>query len=182
MSAVIVGMGQRNRAVYEAGFSGTVTVPNDVTVLSAWVQGAGGDGRVISVGGTDWQNGGGGGGFSYFETPVLETEWGTSITLSVGAAVNDADGNPSTLSGTLNGVAVSITCNGGARLAGTGGTASGGTININGYDGVAAVPADMTDGSAGLPGGDGQDWIEVGGMGGLGLTQAENGYIAIEWG
>lgn len=171
----------RPRGVYEAGFSGTVSVPDGVTCFQAWVQGAGGAGRTIA----GWDNGGGGGGFCYFYSDVLDTEWGTSLTLSVGSAVDDADGQASTISGTLNGVAISISAGGGSRLGGLGGTASGGTTNIDGYAGVEAVPADSLNGEPGLPGGDGQDLIEYGGLGGLGsssVAQAVNGYIALEWG
>lgn len=182
MSATIIGMGQRNRAVYEAGFSGTVTVPDGTSALSAWCQAPGGAGRLLG----GYNSGGGGGGWVYFETPILEAEWGTNITLSVGSAVPDANGEDTTLSGTLNGVAFSITAGGGLRLLAAGGSASGGTTNINGYDGTVAVPEDMIEGAAGNPGGYGQDFVEIGGTGGLGDsatgTDAEDGYIALEWG
>lgn len=178
---MIINDGQRNRTVYRDGFSGTVSVPSDVTYLAAWVQAAGGAGRTVS----GYDNGGGGGAFCKFETEVLPTDWGTSISLTVGLAVDDADGQASTMSGTINGVAFSVSAGGGTRLAGLGGTASGGTVNIDGQDGVAAVPADSLNGEPGLPGGDGQDWVEYGGLGGLGsssVAQAVNGYIALEWG
>lgn len=173
----------RPRGVYEAGFSGTVTIPDGAELLSAWVQGAGGAGRQYYDSGTalDWDDGGNGGAFSYLEIPVLSSEWGTSITLEVGSAVSGDDGEPSTLKGTLNGTSVNIEAGGGKRWAGGGNSASGGTLNISGYLGELANPGDGTPGVAGLPGGDGQDLVDPGGTGGLGVTLAEGGYIALEW-
>jgi hypothetical protein len=175
----------RGRGIYEAGFSGTVTVPEGVTSFGCWVQGAGGAGRQYydSFTALDWDDGGGGGAFVFFESDVLESEWGTSLTLSVGSAVSNADGQASTLTGTLNGVAISLSAGGGVKaLPATGGTASGGTLNIDGLGGDLANPGDGAPGAAGLAGGDGQDLVEIGGNGGLGVTIAENGYIALEWG
>lgn len=184
----------RNRGIYEAGFSGSVTVPEGVSSFAAWVQGAGGSGRErTDVDGS----GGGGGGFSYFETDVLEAEWGTSITLSVGAGGLSVDGGDSTITGTLNGTAFSITAGGGnagrAGADGTGGTASGGTTNVSGADatGYVATPIDeRAPGFGGAAGGAGQDLTETGGNGSNGsqpypagvLEPGEDGYIAIEWG
>jgi hypothetical protein len=166
----------RPRGVYEAGFSGSVTVPDGVTGFQAWVQAPGGDGQTVGP----IDRAGGGGGFSYFYSDVLESEWGTSLTLSVGSVNDASDGGNCTLSGTLNGAAFSITANGGRRL-NTGGTASGGTTNISGSDGTNS-DSDGVGGVLGLPGGDGQDLVEPGGTGGLGdAIQAEEGYIALEW-
>ena len=175
----------RGRGIYEAGFSGSVTIPDGVSSFACWVQAAGGAGRTYydSFTALDWDDGGGGGGYVYFASDVLEAEWGTSLTLSVGSAVAGANGQSSTLTGTLNGASISLTAGGGVKaLAGTGGTASGGTTNADGFSGEAANPGDGTPGVAGLAGGDGQDLIEIGGNGGLGVALAQNGYIALEWG
>lgn len=184
MSTVITYNPPRN--LYPVGTSGTVTVPDSVTRLYAWVQGAGGAGRQFYDPFTalDWESGGGGGGFSYFETAILEIEWGSSITLTIGAAVADGNGQASVLSGTLDGAAFVVTANGGTRAAagGAGGTATGGTLDISGGQGEAANPGDGAPGAAGLPGGDGVDGVEPGGAGGLGVTAAEGGYIVLLWG
>jgi hypothetical protein len=182
MSTTVIGY-IRPRSVYEAGFSGTVTVPDGAISLAAWVQGAGGAGRQYYDPFTalDWDDGGGGGAFSFFESEVLEAEWGTSLTLSVGSAVADANGQPSTIAGTLNGASVSVVAGGGPKTFGGIATASGGTTNIDGGFGEIANPGDGTPGTAGLPGGDGQDLVEPGGTGGLGVTLAEGGYIVLEW-
>lgn len=174
--AVTVFQFIRPRGVYEAGFSGSVAVPEGTTCFQAWVQAPGGDGETVGP----IDRAGGGGGFSYFYSDVLETEWGTNLTLSVGSVVDASSGGNCTLSGTLNGTAFSITANGGSRL-NTGGTASGGTTNISGFDGENADSG--FEGVLGLPGGDGQDLTQPGGTGGLGdAIQAEEGYIALEWG
>lgn len=173
------------RILYEAGFSGSVTVPNDVSNLAAWVQGAGGAGRQYYHAPTalDWDDGGGGGGFVHHEIPVQSSEWGTSITVTVGSAVASADGQASSVTGTLNGASFTLTGGGGKKaIGGTGGTASGGTINADGFAGEAANPGDSQPGAAGLPGGDGQEGIEPGGGGGLGVTLAQNGYVVLMWG
>jgi hypothetical protein len=175
----------RQRGIYEAGFSGTVAVPDGATSIGCWVQGAGGAGRQYydSFTALDWDDGGGGGGFVFFESEVLASEWGTSLTLAVGSAIAGEAGQGSTLTGTLNGVAISLSAGGGRKaLPATGGTASGGTLNIDGLGGDLAAPGDGTPGFPGLAGGDGQDLVEIGGNGGLGVTIAENGYIALEWG
>lgn len=174
----------RPRGIYEAGFSGSVTVPDGATSLAAWVQGAGGAGRQYYDSGTelDWDDGGHGGGFCFLEVPVLEAEWGTSITLSVGSAVSNAAGQASTITGTLNGSSVNVSAGGGGKaFGGVAGVASGGTTNLDGSLGDAANPGDGTPGVAGQAGGAGQDLVEPGGTGGLGVTLAENGYIALEW-
>lgn len=173
------------RIFYGAGFSGSVTVPTDVSRLMAWVQGAGGAGRQYYHAPTalDWDDGGGGGGFVYFDRAVLSSEWGTSLTVTVGSAVASADGQASTVTGTLNGASFTLTGGGGKKaIGGTGGTASGGTINADGFAGEAANPGDSQPGAAGLPGGDGQEGIEPGGGGGLGVTLAQNGYVVLMWG
>ncbi len=184
----------RPRALYEAGFSGTVTVPDGVTCFQAWVQGAGGSGRErADVDGS----GGGGGGFVYFYSDVLEAEWGTSLTLYVGGGGLSSDGREATITGTLNATAFSLYAGGGGAgitaRDGYGGTASGGTTNVNGADatGYVAAPIDeRAPGFGGAAGGTGYDLTENGGNGSNGsqpfpsgiLSPGEDGYIAIEWG
>lgn len=181
----------RPRTVYAAGFSGSVTVPSDVQEVTLWVQGAGGCGRErADVEGS----GGGGGAFVYFNSAVLSTEWGTSLTLSVGAGALNAAGGDSTGTGTLNGTAFTLTAGGGKRggtaADGDGGTASGGTTNIDGQPGFGFVAAPLDErapGFGGAAGGASQDLIEAGGAGSNGtlpglLIAGEDGYIAIEWG
>ena len=182
MSTTVIGY-IRPRALYEAGFSGSVTIPDGAETLTAWVQGAGGAGRQYydSFTALDWDDGGQGGSWCYLEIPILSSEWGTSITISVGSAVASGDGGSSTITGTLNGTSVNVVAGGGASVFGSSGTASGGTTNIDGGLGEMANPGDGTPGAAGLPGGDGQELIEPGGRGGIGVAMAENGYIALEW-
>lgn len=154
---------------YDAGFSGSVTVPNDVTQVQVWLQAAGGAGAERSdIAGSA----GGGGGFANLSRSVLVGEWGTTLTLAVGAGSLGANGGATTLSGTLNGASVSVTCNGGnkgtAGADGTGGTAIDGTLDpplpgdtlflVSGYDGtgyVASPPDERVQGIGGAGGGDG---------------------------
>lgn len=183
MSVVISYSPPRN--FYAAGFSGTVTIPSDVTRLYAWVQGAGGAGFQSYHAPTMqyWDYGGGGGGFVYFESAVSAGDWGASLTVTVGAAVAAGNGQASTVSGTLDGTAFTLTGGGGGKsLPALGGTASGGTTNIDGGAGIAAIPGDGTQGSAGAAGGDGQDGVEFGGGGGLGDALAFDGYVVLMWG
>jgi len=193
--AVCVIPFNRPRGIYNAGFFGTVTVPDGVTCFQAWVQGAGGSGRErTDVDGS----GGGGGGFVYFYSDVLESEWGTSLTLYVGGGGLSSPGREASITGTLNGTAFSLYAGGGnagsAAADGTGGSASGGTTNIVGQDGYGFVAAPIDErapGFGGAAGGDGQDLIEGGyGAGSSGsqpfpagvLSPGQDGYIAIEWG
>lgn len=185
MSVIISYIPARVR--YDAGFSGSVTVPTDVSRLMAWVQGAGGAGASLYHPPTmqNWDYGGGGGGFASFDRAVLPSEWGTSITVTVGAAVANANGQSSTVSGTLDGASFTLTGGGGGKsLPATGGTASGGDVNIDGGNGIAAIPSDSQQGSAGAPGGQGQDGAEGGvdGTGGLGVAAAFDGYVVLMWG
>lgn len=194
----IVASAGRSKNVYVAGFSGLITVPNDVAVLLVIAQAAGG-GSVDSGFGavTVGHPCGGGGAYVLAEIPVLDTEWGTSISVSVGDGVAGADGNDTTLSGTLNGESVAIVAAGGgvgaALTDGLGGAASGGDTNINGYDasGFVLVPADeQTPGIPGNGGGFDQDLCEdvIGGFGATGLPAGAGdvagfpGYLVLEWG
>lgn len=159
MAGILLVIPLDSAIYYDAGFSGSVTIPNDVTQVQIWLQAAGGAGSERSgVAGS----GGGGGGFATLTRSVLSGEWGTTLSLAVGAAALASNGGSTTLSGTLNGSAVSVTCNGGnkgsASADGTGGTASGGDSNVSGYDGsgyVASPPDERVAGIGGAGGGDG---------------------------
>jgi hypothetical protein len=85
---------------------------------------------------------------------------GTSLTIAVGAGSSANNGGNTTLSGTLNGSAVSVTCNGGVKGTsisdGAGGTATGGDTNVSGGAGsgyVAGPPGDEAPGTPGRAGG-----------------------------
>lgn len=146
------------RYEYYAPGSYTVRIDENTRYVRAWVQAAGGSskGRASPVDGSA----GGGGGFSFIERDILDTEWGGNLTLAVGAGSASNDGGNSTLSGTLNGASVSVTANGGKKgttlVDGAGGTASGGDTNLSGEDGfgyVAGPPGDEEPGTPGRSGG-----------------------------
>jgi hypothetical protein len=160
-----------------------------------YVQAAGGaSGERADIEGS----GGGGGGFSTITRSVLSGEWGTSLTCSIGAGAVATNGGNSTLSGTLNGGSISVTCNGGQKgqtLAdGTGGSATGGDTNVAGQDGYGfvATPVDeRAPGFGGKAGGDGQEGAIYGtplspGDGADGRLTGEgiagfDGYIKVWW-
>lgn len=201
----VVSSADPPREVYVAGFSGTVAVPNDVNYVCIRAQGAGGGGLespALPLAGAPGGPGGGGGGYSYAVIPVLSTEWGTNLTLSVGSGVSGAAGGDSTITGTLNGAAVSITAGGGQigstsapfdGIDGAGGTASGGDTNNTGTAGAGYSPnIPHEDGLAGEGGASGgsvePDCIDYtagtganGTAAGSGTAAGEGGYIALEW-
>lgn len=172
----------------------SITVPDNATSVRLWLQAAGGSGK-----GRDYVDGsaGGGGGFSYLERAVLSGEWGTTLTITVGAGISGSAGGNTTLSGTLNGGSVSVTANGGGAgttLAdGTGGSASGGDTNISGTSGsgfVATPPDERFPGTPGLAGGNGFDGalsapFQAPGDGGFASSDdiaGFDGYILAVWG
>jgi hypothetical protein len=116
--------------------SENLVVPGGVQVVSIWVVGAGGSGST-----GNFPAGGGAGGVAYREYPVQEGDWGTTLTVVIGAAAVDADGTATTVDGTLNGGTITTLSGGGGGKAtslgagGAGGTASGGTTNVPGLDG-----------------------------------------------
>lgn len=164
--------------------STSLTIETGATGYEIWVLGGGGGGgKTAAVDG----GGGGGGGCSYRTGSILAGEWGASITRSVGAAgtnetsaaaANGVDGGNSTLSATLGGVAVSMTGGGGKKtnnsFGGIGGTATGGTGDVVGFDGTAGG------GGGGAPG------IDLGGSRGTGgdgesSTQPIGGRIRVKF-
>jgi hypothetical protein len=141
---------------YTAG-SYTLAIPEGVSIMTAWVQAAGGSGKGRS--GVDG-SAGGGGGFSYIVREVLSSEWGNNLSIAVGAGSASNNGGNSTLSGTVGGGSISLTANGGVKgttLAdGAGGTASGGDTNLSGEDGsgfVVGPPGEEEPGTPGKSGG-----------------------------
>lgn len=178
---------------YQAGTT-SITIPECSNIV-IHLQAAGGSGNTRA--GTDG-SAGGGGGYARLERPVLVSEIGTTLTVTVGAGVSDAAGGNTTLSGTLNGAAVSVTCYGGTKGGpggdGFGGGASGGDVNISGEDGYnfSAEPGFLQPGIPGQGGGRGQpgSLIPIGfgasGCGGNGSVTSpdipgEDGLIVVYW-
>lgn len=190
MGAISVG-GQLE--VYNTGTT-SITIPTNATYVYVVLQAAGGSskGRVSPVDGSA----GGGGGYATIGRAVLSGEWGTNLTVAIGAGSAGNNGGNTTLSGTLNGSAVSVTCNGGTKgttlVDGSGGSASGGDVNIsgeNGYGYVAGPPGDEQPGTPGRggcwdqPTGFGYDFFGAG-CGGIASNVDEPGFdglIAIQW-
>jgi hypothetical protein len=105
---------------------------------------------AVGGGGAGRRGGGGAGGIATKTYRVLESEWGGFLTCSIGAAVVSANGLPTTVTGTLNGAAITeLKGFGGDRGAlvagGLGGSHSGGdatawpTLNASGADGTEYV-------------------------------------------
>jgi hypothetical protein len=165
LSTVIVsvsGLGQVQTQTFTS--SGTFTVPAGVTSLTVECWGAGGAG-----GGSNSNNrGGSGGGGGGYTTALLTVTPGQSIPFVVG------DGGTGVVGGTGNsGTTTSfltLIANGGAGgefnrgAAGSGGTASGGTTNITGSNGIVGT-------SLGGDGGNGAN----GGAGGTGISNGTGG-------
>lgn len=171
----------------------SITIPSDTVSVSIVLQAAGGssDGRAVIDG-----SAGGGGAYAVVSRAILSGEWGTSLTVAIGAGSAGNDGGNTTLSGTLNGASVSVTCNGGKKgtsiADGIGGTATGGDTNISGEDGsgyVVGPPGDEQPGTPGRggcwdqPTGFGYDFFGAG-CGGIASNVDEpgfDGFIAIQW-
>ena len=179
--------------VYNAGTT-SITIPSGATYVQAYLQAAGGSsfGRVTPVDGSA----GGGGGFAAIGRAVLSGEWGANLTVAIGAGSAGNNGGNTTLSGTLNGGAVSVTANGGVKgtsLAdGAGGTATGGDSNVAGTAGsgyVAGPPGDEAPGVPGKAGGLDQPGAISGsvyGPGDGGIASSVNepgadGYLRVVW-
>lgn len=129
----------------DSGSSG-LTIPTGATGYEVWVVGGGGGGGQ-GPGGPSSGAGGGGAGRAYRSGVVLPGEWGASLSRTAGAGGDgDVGGNTatnggnSTLTGTLGGVAISMTGNGGggtnSNTGGTAGSASGGSSNLSGSAGA----------------------------------------------
>lgn len=166
---------------YDSG-SGTETVPAGATSCTVSVWGSGAAGGRDVAGGNAW--GGGGGGYC---TRAIAVVGGDSFSYSVAASVagratdgDGANGNASSVTGTVSGGSVSMTANGGsgvntsAGVGGAGGTASGGTTNTTGGTGTATTGGAGANGGAGgaaktagtAPGGGGGPCNNFGSSGG----------------
>jgi hypothetical protein len=113
------------------------TIPDGFTTMIVKAIGAGGAGGVAVGQGA----GGGGGGFCYYSTALDPADTGATLTLAVGAGASATNGGNTTISGTLVSGAFSLAANGGAKGVGlgvgSGGSASGGSLNYSGNDGEA---------------------------------------------
>lgn len=163
------GFYQQNSAT--TGTAVTLAIPRGAfqVVIEGYGGGGGGSGKLGSG------EGSGGCGGSYFKITraILTTEWGTNLTYSVGdgglgaTSNNGASGKTTTVSGTLNGGAITCATNqsqGGNVNPGndaTGGVPTGGDINTTATTvlqtdhngGTAAGPAGGAGGATGNPGG-----------------------------
>lgn len=187
-AAGVAGYGER---IYPGTTS--VTIPSDATGALFILQAAGGSSKGRT--GVDG-SAGGGGAYAILDRAILVGEQGTTLTVAVGAGSAGNNGGNTTLSGTLNGASVSVTCNGGVKGTlvgdGAGGTASGGDTNITGESGfgfIAGPPGEEAPGTPGRgacydqPTGWAYDFVGPG-CGGLAsnVDQAgENGFLEILW-
>lgn len=134
--------------IYTSGT--TATIPSGFYTVEIWAIGAGGSGRLNGAGG-------GSGAMAYKSFSVLPGEWGTNLTIAVGLGSASNDGGNTTVSGTLNGSAITTLSGGGGkkptgplgRTGGLGGTASGGSTNT---DGNAGQDYDTGNSTVGLGG------------------------------
>ena len=131
----------------------SIAIPSNTTSVEIWLQAAGGSSKGGA--GVDG-SAGGGGGYSKISRAILSGEWGTNLTVAIGAGSAGNNGGNTTVTGTLNGAAVSVTCNGGikgtALFDGAGGTASGGDTNISGESGSGYVAGPPGEEQPGIPG------------------------------
>jgi hypothetical protein len=163
------------------GISATETVPAGATSVRIRVGGGGGAGGCTTA---LAENHGGGGGEGGFAERTIAVVGGNTLTYTVGAptagrttAGSGANGDASSVTGTVSGGSVSMTANGGSgggiSIGGAGGTASGGTTNITGNAG--------TDGDQGGAGGSGASTQSgdggTGGQAGFGSTGGFSGEI-----
>jgi hypothetical protein len=195
MTGILIDYAVYSAEVFYMPGATSITVPDKAVSGTFYIQAAGGaSGERDEIEGS----GGGGGGFSIITRNVLSGEWGTNLTCTVGAGAVATNGGNTTLSGTLNGSAINITCNGGQKgqnfFDGIGGSATGGDTNIagqSGYGFVAAPFDERAPGFGGKAGGDGQAGAVYGtpfspGDGADGRLLGEgiagaSGYIKIWW-
>lgn len=145
------GASFRGERIYPGTTS--VTIPSNATGALFILQAAGGSSKGRA--GVDG-SAGGGGAYALLDRAILVGEQGTTLTVAVGAGSAGNNGGNTTLSGTLNGAAVSVTCNGGVKGTlvgdGAGGTASGGDTNITGESGYGYVAGPPGEEAPGTPG------------------------------
>jgi len=131
-----------------------IPIPPGATNAAITLDGGGaGGGRSFGLGTFDGE-GGGGAARSTLNVPVLAAEWGTVLTVVVGAnglgntiaGGAAVAGAATTLNGTINGVVRAMSAGGGnGRI---GGTASGGAVNTAGSNGALGDGA-TTNGAGG---------------------------------
>lgn len=174
--------------------SGTFTIPTGVTALKVAVVGGGGNGGEGDNSGIGWGNYGGGGGSGGSSLAYL-TGLTSGLTLTV--TVGGIGGTSSVASGSQS--ITTIQCTGGGtggwgggngNLQGSAGTASGGTLNINGQTGQGSAGGSSV-GLGGLGGGFGRSdapaYAFGGGGGGSppasgrGGSGGYQGIVSIEW-
>jgi hypothetical protein len=114
----------------------------------------------VGAGGAGRRGGGGAGGVATKTFRVLESEWGTFLTCSIGNFVTSAAGQATTINGTLNGAAITeLKGFGGAR----GGLSAGGVGGAQSGGDAVQWPSLNADGTAG---GDWDGDLLLGGQGG----------------
>ena len=167
---VFYGYGTSFKEIFNHPQSGTYTVPSNVTKIMVEIWGGGGGSAATGSSLADF--GGGAGGYS---RKIITTNPGDTFSFTVGdrgeggsgsCAANGKNGGQSSFSGTdANNNSINMTANGGLRHSsgGTGGTASGGDINMQGqsrdgtkggaaaFGGVGGGVGDFTNGET--PGG-----------------------------
>lgn len=176
----IGGLGQSETRVYTSGISATEVVPAGATSVRIRDYGGGGAGGRDSS--DNVQQGGGGGGFC---EKTIAVTGGDTFTFTVAALVagrstngDGANGNASSVSGTVAGGAVNMIANGGeggrgfgGSKNGVGGTASGGDINTSGGSGVTPTGGSCFGPNGGSGGGAANaDGVAPGGAGAAAVT------------
>jgi len=134
--------------------SGTFTIPTGVSAVKVTVVGGGGNGGNAGGG----QRGGGGGAGGLAISYLTGLTAGNTLTVTVGAAVNPSSVSSGTqsISTITGGAGTTGTSNQtGWTLGGAGGTASGGTINIDGQRGSNGPSSTATFGGSTAFGGGG---------------------------
>lgn len=187
-------------STYDSSSGNEPILEGSASVRIRGTAGGGGGARQSNL------NAGGGGGGGQFDITraVLPSEWGSDLAWSVGApgtnetgntALNAAAGGNSTVTGTLNGEAISLSANGGGATnggtGGTGGTASGGDSNYTGNNGTGGNQIDpgpppvYEPGDGGGPSGGFHSGRGDGGNGGSdgsgGGAAPTGGRITFEW-
>lgn len=179
---VTVRFALRTDIIQAAGTS-TLTVPSGATRAVIYALGGGGGGaRTASS-----RFGGGNGAYCVSDIAVASSEWGTSMSYTVGAAGvgrvstagNGTAGGATTVTHTGLGVSISAGGGGGGTTTanGTGGTASGGaTLNTNGSAGTSATGYNPANEVAFTN-------SHQGGQGGVGAngTNGRAGLVAVVW-
>lgn len=149
--------------------SGTWTRPSGITKVLMFVTGGGSGSGDSTI--NDMPEGGGGAGGTAIKFLDVSSIASSTITVGAGGAVEASGGNSSWADGTNT-----VTGNGGGvadnETAGTGGSASGGDLNITGGDGQTTTQQG-SNGSAGGTGG--ASFWGGGGRGGLGNTSGTGG-------